>query len=75
MGIDPIEDPPIKPGRATEPPQESPPGSPQPDIPPPMNEPGAPAPPQELPGVTPEELPVRGPAGPSTPATDGGSMA
>ena len=30
MGIDPQEDPPIKPGQPTEPPQESPPGNPQP---------------------------------------------
>jgi hypothetical protein len=76
MGIDPTEDPPIKPGQPTVPPQEDPPGSPRPDIPPPMHEPGAPSPPQELPGVTPDELPVRGPGGPATPspATDTGAI-
>ena len=67
MGIDPLEDPPIKPGQPTEPPQESPPGNPQPDVPPPMREPGAPALPEELPGHTPDELPVRGPPGPTSP--------
>jgi hypothetical protein len=37
-----------------------------------MREPGAPPLPQELPGNAPEELPVRGPAGPDAPnpATD-----
>jgi hypothetical protein len=69
MGIDPQEDPPIKPGKPTEPPQESPPGKPQPDVPPPMREPGAPARPEELPGQTPEELPVRGPPTTPNPAT------
>ena len=41
-----------------------------------MREPGTPPPPQELPGKTPDELPVRGPSGPSTPnpATDQGTM-
>ena len=53
MGVDPIEDPPIKPGQPTEPPQEEPPGNPRPEIPPPMRDPGDPAPPQELPGRTP----------------------
>ena len=67
MGIDPLEDPPIKPGQPTEPPQESPPGNPQPDVPPPMREPGAPPRPEELPGHTPDELPVRGPPGPTSP--------
>ena len=67
MTIDPREDPPIKPGQPTEPPQESPPGNPRPEVPPPMREPGAPPRPEELPGQTPEELPVRGPAGPITP--------
>lgn len=68
MATDPLEDPPIKPGQPTEPPLESPPGNPQqPDVPPPMREPGAPPRPEELPGRTPEELPVRGPGGPTTP--------
>lgn len=71
MPIDPQEDPPIKPGQPTEPPQEDPPGSPQPEAPPPMREPGEPPQPDELPGNMPEELPVRGPQGPSTPATAG----
>jgi hypothetical protein len=41
-----------------------------------MREPGEPSRPEELPGSTPEELPVRGPQGPYTPnpATDGGDM-
>jgi hypothetical protein len=74
MGVDPIEDPPIKPGKPTEPPQEAPPGNPRPEIPPPVHEPDAPPQPQELPGRTPDELPVRGPQGPRTPypATDSG---
>jgi hypothetical protein len=74
MPIDPQEDPPIKPGRPSEPPQESPPGSPRPEVPPPMQDPGEAPRPEELPGRTPEELPVRGPQGPSTPspATDAG---
>jgi hypothetical protein len=56
--IEPQEDPPIKPGQPSEPPQESPPGSPRPEVPPPM----------------PDELPVRGPDGPRgpSPATDTG---
>ena len=70
MPIDPLEDPPIKPGQPTEPPQESPPGNPRPEVPPPMREPGEPSRPEELPGHMPDELPVRGPQGPSTPATD-----
>ena len=62
------------PGKPTEPPQEEPPGNPRPEIPPPVQEPGAPPQPQELPGRTPDELPVRGPQGPRTPypATDAG---
>jgi len=72
MPIDPQEDPPIKPGKPSEPPQESPPGNPRPEVPPPMHEPGEPARPEELPGRMPDELPVRGPQGPSTPATDAG---
>jgi hypothetical protein len=70
MPIDPQEDPPIKPGQPSEPPPESPP----PDVPPPMQDPGEPPRPEELPGHIPDELPVRGPQGPSTPspATDGG---
>jgi hypothetical protein len=70
MGIDPQEDPPIKPGQPTEPPQEDPPGNPRPEIPPPMQDPGEPSRPQELPGSMPDELPVRGPTGPQTPATN-----
>jgi hypothetical protein len=70
MGIDPQQDPPIKPGQPTEPPQEDPPGNPRPEIPPPMQDPGEPGRPQELPGSMPDELPVRGPAGPQRPATD-----
>ncbi len=74
MGIDPLEDPPIKPGQPSEPPQESPPGSPRPEVPPPMQDPGEAPPPEELPGRQPDELPVRGPEGPQTPypATDAG---
>jgi hypothetical protein len=72
MPIDPQEDPPIQPGQPTEPPQESPPGSPRPEVPPPMNDPGEPPRPDELPGHTPDELPVRGPHGPPSPATDAG---
>jgi hypothetical protein len=70
MPIDPQEDPPIKPGRPSEPPQESPSGNPRPEVPPPMRDPGEPPQPEELPGHTPDELPVRGPEGPPTPATD-----
>jgi hypothetical protein len=66
--IEPQEDPPIKPGQPSEPPQESPPGSPRPEVPPPMQEPGAPPRPEELPGNTPDELPVRGPGGPGSPS-------
>jgi len=74
MGVDPQEDPPIKPGQPTEPPQEDPPGHPRPEIPPPVQDPGEPNEPQQLPGRTPDELPVRGPTGPRTPspATDTG---
>jgi hypothetical protein len=74
MPIEPIEDPPIKPGQPAEPPREEPPGSPRPEVPPPMEEPGAPPRPEELPGHTPDELPVRGPDGPGapSPATSGG---
>jgi hypothetical protein len=66
--IEPQEDPPIKPGQPSEPPQESPPGSPRPEVPPPMQEPGEPPRPEELPGNTPDELPVRGPGGPGPPS-------
>ncbi len=40
-----------------------------------MREPGQPPQPQELPGKTPDELPVRGPNGPRAPnpATDMGA--
>ena len=53
---------------------ENPPGNPSPEIPPPVREPGEPSQPQELPGKTPDELPTRGPNGPTTPnpATDQG---
>jgi hypothetical protein len=67
MGIDPTEDPPIKPGQPAEPPQEDPPGDPRPEIPPPVQDPGESSPPQELPGSTPDELPLRGPAQPQAP--------
>jgi hypothetical protein len=72
MPIDPQEDPPIKPGKPSEPPRESPPGNPRPEVPPPMHEPGEPPQPEELPGRRPDELPVRGPDGPGapSPATD-----
>jgi hypothetical protein len=75
MGIDPLEDPPIKPGQPSEPPQESPPGSPRPEVPPPMQDPGEAPPPEEMPGQTPDELPVWGPQEPGmpSPATDNGS--
>jgi hypothetical protein len=73
MPIDPQEDPPIEPGQPAEPPQESPPGNPRPEVPPPMQEPGEPPRPDELPGQIPDELPVRGPQGPSTPAIDVGA--
>jgi hypothetical protein len=73
MPIEPQEDPPIKPGRPSEPPQEDPPGNPRPEVPPPMHEPGEPPRPDELPGRMPDELPVRGPEGPpASPATDTG---
>jgi hypothetical protein len=41
-----------------------------------MQEPNEPSPPDELPGQTPSELPVRGPQGPNTPspATDTGRI-
>jgi hypothetical protein len=67
MDADPIEDPPIKPGKPSEPPLEIPTGNPRPEVPPPMHDPGESPQPQELPGRTPDELPVRGPAGPNGP--------
>jgi len=70
MPIEPPEIPPATPGNPTEPPLETPPGDPRPEVPPPMHEPGEPPQPQELPGSTPDELPVRGPT--SYPATDAG---
>src|ERR1700680_3178122 len=72
MPIEPPEIPPATPGHPTEPPPENPPGNPRPEVPPPMREPGEPPQPQELPGKMPDELPVRGPDGPTTPspATD-----
>jgi hypothetical protein len=57
----PVEDPPIAPGKPTEPPQESPKGNPNPEIPVPVREPGEPGRPEELPGYEPEEIPERGP--------------
>jgi hypothetical protein len=72
MPIDPQEDPPIKPGQPSEPPQESPPGNPRPEVPPPMQDPGESPRPEELPGRTPDELPVRGPQAPRTYPTDAG---
>jgi len=74
MGIDPQEDPPIQPGQPSEPPQESPAGNPRPEVPPPMREPGEPPSPEELPGRTPDKLPVRGSEGPRAPfpETDAG---
>ena len=57
----PVEDPPIPPGKPSEPPAENPPGNPRPEIPTPVRDPGEPTPPDELPGYTPEELPVHGP--------------
>ena len=63
MPIEPPEIPPATPGQPTEPPPESPPGSPRPEVPPPLHEPGQPPQPQELPGKTPDELPMRGPNG------------
>ena len=72
MTIEPPEIPPATPGQPTEPPLESPPGNPRPEMPAPIHEPGQPSQPQELPGKTPDELPTRGPNGPHTPnpATD-----
>lgn len=60
------------PAQPAEPPREMPPGDPRPEIPTPVREPDAPPQPNELPGKTPDELPVRGPAGlgASYPATD-----
>jgi hypothetical protein len=68
MPIEPQEDPPIKPGQPSEPPQESPPGNPRPEVPPPMQDPGGAPRPEELPGRTPDELPVRGRPGPGAPS-------
>jgi len=65
--IEPPEIPPPTPGTPTEPPREDPPGNPQPEVPPPMREPGEPPRPDELPGKTPDEFPLRGPNGPATP--------
>ena len=69
----PVEVPPIKPGQPSEPPQESPPGNPRPDVPVPAQNPTETPQPQELPGQTPQESPLTEPAGPRTyPATDQG---
>jgi hypothetical protein len=67
MGIDPTEDPPIKPGQPTEPPAEAPKGDPRPEIPPPVQDPTEPGQPQELPPYAPEEMPVPGPGAPQPP--------
>jgi len=68
MPIEPSEDLPIKPGQPAEPPPEDPPGNPNPEIPPPVREPGEPQRPDELPGETPDEIPVPGgPSGPTSP--------
>ena len=77
MPIEPPEIPPATPGNPTEPPQEAPPGNPRPEVPPPVREPGESPRPEELPGKMPDELPVRGPQGPTTPnpATDGSQTA
>ena len=77
MPTEPPDIPPPVPGTPTEPLREDPPGTPEPEAPPPMREPGAPPQPQELPGNTPDEFPVRRPDQPSTPnpATDGGKKA
>lgn len=55
------------PGQPAEPPRESPPGKPNPDIPPPVREPGEPSRPDELPGHVPDELPLPGPHNPPPP--------
>ncbi len=68
MSNDPTEDPPLNPGQPKEPPSESPPGNPRPEVPPPVREPGEPARPDELPGDTPDELPVVPPNPPTPPA-------
>ena len=65
--IEPPEIQPPTPGNPTEPPPEEPPGNPRPEVPPPVREPGQPAPPDNLPGQTPDEFPVRGPNNPTTP--------
>lgn len=77
MPIEPPEIPPATPGHPTEPPREAPPGSPRPEVPPPVHEPGESPRPDELPGKMPDELPVRGPPGPTTPnpVTDGPQQA
>ena len=67
MGIDPIEDPPIKPGQPTEPPAEAPKGNPRPEIPPPLQDPGEPGGRRNCRRDAPDELPVRGPPGPELP--------
>jgi hypothetical protein len=65
--IEPPEIQPPTPGNPTEPPPEGPPGNPRPEIPPPVHEPGEPPSPDNLPGKTPDEFPVRGPNQPTTP--------
>lgn len=64
---DPQEIPPATPGVPTEPPVESPPGNPRPEIPTPINDPVEPTSPRELPPATPDESPVRGPQPPFNP--------
>jgi hypothetical protein len=56
---DPEEIPPPTPGIPTEPPDESPPGNPRPEIPPVIDDPAEPGPPRELPPDTPNEVPTR----------------
>jgi hypothetical protein len=65
--IEPPEIPPATPGTPTEPPPGIPPGNPRPEIPPPVHEPGESPRPDELPGRMPDEVPVRGPPGPTAP--------
>jgi hypothetical protein len=68
MPVTPQEDPPINPGKPSEPLPEDPPGTPQPEIPDtPVKEPGAPSTPEELPGYIPGEMPSPGTPGPAPP--------
>src|ERR1035437_3080855 len=60
MPIDPQEDPPIQPGKPSEPPQESPAGNPRPEIPPPMQDPGEAPTPEEAARIRPHARRVAG---------------